>query len=93
MLFCYEIELLSIVTAWTRFGNQQRLKEKQNLQAFATAWAGGITCDDSCTVEADAATSTIETILVNAASSAYTSFCASAFFPATVLQAAHVFRD
>lgn len=46
-------------------------------KAFANAWAGGITCDDSCTVEADAATSTIETILVNATSSAYTSFCAT----------------
>lgn len=49
------------------------------LQAFATAWAGGISCGPDCYVGVDDAAESIGSVVATASASAYSYVCAGAF--------------
>lgn len=55
-------------------GTHIQTSAKAVAEAYANAWAGAVACDE-CKVNVDAAVSSIETILVEAATSAYASVC------------------
>ena len=48
------------------------------MQAFATAWAGAISCGPDCYVNVDSAASAIGEVTATAATSAYSAVCAGA---------------
>ena len=57
---------------------KQALTSDCAMQAFASSWADAVSCDN-CYVDVDAATESIGSVLVTAATSAYCHVCAGAF--------------
>ena len=81
-VLCASCQLQSSLKTREDSSDDGSLKNKNTMcgmQAFAEAWASGLTCSDYCYVNVEVAAASVGEVLVTAASEAYATACAGAF--------------